>query len=124
VEITKITAEMLEAGKISGQQAALFKKIFPNGAKITRANWEKAKGAGLNISFCVKFLSPGKLAEYIKIRNSAWEEYNKIRDSVWVEYAGICGSAWADYTKALGSTWTEYEKVCDSALFILLENQE
>jgi hypothetical protein len=102
MKITKITAEMLEAEKVCGQQATLFKEIFPDGAKITRANWEKAKGAGLSVFFCVKFLSPEKLAEY-----------NKIRDS-----------AWADYTKALGSTWTEYEKVCVSALFTLLESQE
>jgi hypothetical protein len=135
MKVTKITVEMLEAEKACGQQTALFKEIFPNGIKFTRANWEKAKKADLDVLFCVKFLSPENFAEYNKVLGPAWAKYSKICDSAMAEYNKVDRTAWAeygkiryptleDYIKVLDSTWADYEKVCVSALFDLLKNQE
>jgi hypothetical protein len=126
VKITKITAEMLEAENACGQQVALFKKIFPDGAKLTRGNWEEAKGVELDVWFCVKFLSPKKLAEFSKIRDSAWAEYDevcelarikydKILCLAWAEYAKVCGFNLPEYNKGNNPAWVEYNNICGPA---------
>jgi hypothetical protein len=130
VKITKITAEMLKAGKACRKQTSLFRKMFPDGAKITRGNWEKAKGVELDVLFCAKFLSPRNLAKYTKIRDSAWEVHEKVYNAAWVEYCKVCDSTWAgyaawtEYAKVCGSAQDVYEKVRDTALFTLLKNQK
>ena len=55
------------------------------------------------------------LAEYDKIRNSAWFEHDKICNSALVEYNKICNSAWSEYNKICNSARSEYEKIRDSA---------
>jgi hypothetical protein len=124
MKVTKITAKMLKTGKACKEQVALFKELFPDGAKFTKANWKKAKNAELDILFCVEFLSPENLADYIKVRDSARTEHNKIRELAWAKYSKACGPAWTEYIKTLGSARDVYGKVRDIALFDLLKNQE
>jgi hypothetical protein len=110
MKMTKITIKMLKAGKACKKQTALFRKMFPDGAKFTRDNWEKAKRAGLDVLFCMKFLSPENLAKYNKIDGSAWAECTKICDSAW-EVAKICELARIKRNKISRATWAEYVSI-------------
>ena len=76
IDMNTITKEMLSEAKACSNQVQLFAEIFPDGARVNKANALKAAKAGLDIDWAVeKFLSESKLDDYLAKIKLIWGDY-------------------------------------------------
>jgi len=70
-----ITAEMLEAKGACQEQVEVFRKHWPDGARLTKSALIKAARLKLDLGwFADEFLGAAALAEYNKVRAAALAE--------------------------------------------------
>jgi hypothetical protein len=124
--MAKITLSQLETANACGGQRKLFKELFGDSIEITIDLAEKYFDK-FDVDWVAEsLLNSEYLAEYEKIRDSAWgeylkitkpayAEYEKIVDSDWGEFRKIRDSALNEYLKIVDSAWAEYRKIRDSA---------
>ena len=97
-------------------QVDVFAKEWPEGAKPTLANCQRAAELGLDLDWFAKtFLSPPALETYNKARAPAWESYNKATAPALETYNKATASAWETHNKARAPTLESYNKAIASA---------
>ncbi len=117
-----ITAKQLRDKKACSDQVAIFVKEWPEGAKPTLVNCQRAVKLGLDLGwFAESFLSSSAWEAYKKAKASAWKAYDKATASIEEAYKKTRTSAWEAYDKAITSAWEAYDKARTFALYQALK---
>ena len=104
-----ITVADLTRGDACELQVDLFRATFGDEVRLNKRNLAKAIKAGLDTSWCARFLSAPALAEYERVTAPAWAEYERVR-----------APAWAEHERVTAASLAEYERVRAAALFAAL----
>ena len=88
-----LTAEWLERHRACPSQVDRFRKIWPEGCRVTVRNLRKALNLELDVYSVRDLFTDQVLAEYEKVTAQAWVHYKKFRDPTLVGHEKITGPA-------------------------------
>ena len=75
----RVTVKMLKSLGACAPELATFAKEWPDGAAVTKSNVLRAAELKLNLDWVAeKLLSPPALAEYDRVKATAWAEYDRV----------------------------------------------
>ena len=118
--MTRLTSALLRAHDACSKQVAVFEKVFPEGAPLTKAAFRRADAAGLDVWWCGELLSPSANAAYDAARASAGAAYDAAIAPAGAAYDAARASANAAYDAAIAPAWAAYDAARASALLAAL----
>jgi len=138
-----ITFEMLTQKGACERELSLFKRLFPEGVKVTEAlclsyskifswSWAAVNLLPVDAQACYNLISEAAWAKYARIADSAYFKYNRIRKEVWAEckldrgafygkYESAHEVARAEYDRIIKEAWAEYKRTTAGAFGKLAE---
>ena len=111
-----ITAEMLNASGVCGDQLKLFQETFGEEVEVNLTNARKALEAGLDVSWCATFLSQPLRKAYEEAEAPLRKAYQDAVATLWKAYQ----EAVAPLSKAYDEAVAPLSKAHDEAVATLL----